>query len=215
MLCNVYLHRLDRAWSVSEHGVLVRYVDDAVVMCDTREQAEAALAQLTDLLAGLGLEPKAAKTRIVRLAEGNPGFDFLGFHHRLVRGRPGALAPSTSPDGPTQGCPACPRPGPGDHRPGTAAGPAEVFVRNSTCSCAAGPATPLRKLGLCPGQVRRYALRRLGLLSKKGNRRQAAVGHRPDLPVAGPGQLPRAPSSRPGPSGTGGGRPNTAGEERR
>src|ERR1700733_9090807 len=57
-----------------------------VVMCDTREQAEAALAQLTALLAGLGLEPKAAKTRIVHLAEGNPGFDFLGFHHRLVRG---------------------------------------------------------------------------------------------------------------------------------
>jgi len=52
---------------VSEHGVLVRYVDDAVVMCDTREQAEAALARLTVLLAGLGLEPKAAKTRIVRV----------------------------------------------------------------------------------------------------------------------------------------------------
>ena len=56
-------------------------------MCDTREQAEAALARLTDLLAGMGLEPKAAKTRIVHLAEGNPGFDFLGFHHRLVRRR--------------------------------------------------------------------------------------------------------------------------------
>ena len=87
LLCNAYLHRLDRAWRASEHGVLVRYADDVVVMCDTREQAEAALAQLTDLLAGLGLEPKAAKTRIVHLAEGNPGFDFLGFHHRLVRGR--------------------------------------------------------------------------------------------------------------------------------
>ena len=87
LLCNAYLHRLDRAWQAGEHGVLVRYVDDAVVMCETREQAEAALARLTGLLAGLGLEPKAAKTRIVQLAEGNPGFDFLGFHHRLVRGR--------------------------------------------------------------------------------------------------------------------------------
>ena len=37
-----------------------------IVMCDTREQAEAALARLTALLADLGLEPKAAKTRIVR-----------------------------------------------------------------------------------------------------------------------------------------------------
>jgi RNA-directed DNA polymerase len=87
VLCNVYLHRLDRAWSTEEHGVLVRYADDALVMCATREQAEAALARLTALLAELGLEPKAAKTRIVHLAEGEEGFDFLGFHHRLVRGR--------------------------------------------------------------------------------------------------------------------------------
>ena len=87
LLCNAYLHRLDREWRAEEHGELVRYADDVVVMCDTREQAEAALARLTGLLAGLGLEPKAAKTRIVQLAEGNPGFDFLGFHHRLVRGR--------------------------------------------------------------------------------------------------------------------------------
>jgi group II intron reverse transcriptase/maturase len=86
VLCNVYLHRLDRAWSAAEHGVLVRYADDALVMCDSREQAEAALARLTALLAELGLEPKAAKTRIVHLAEGEEGFDFLGFHHRLVRG---------------------------------------------------------------------------------------------------------------------------------
>ena len=68
LLCNAYLHRLDRAWSVAEHGVLVRYADDVVVMCDSREQAEAALARLTALLAELGLEPKAAKTRIVHLA---------------------------------------------------------------------------------------------------------------------------------------------------
>jgi RNA-directed DNA polymerase len=86
VLCNVYLHRLDRAWSTEQHGVLVRYADDALVMCDTREQAEAALERLTGLLAELGLEPKAAKTRIVHLAEGEDGFDFLGFHHRLVRG---------------------------------------------------------------------------------------------------------------------------------
>jgi group II intron reverse transcriptase/maturase len=30
LLCNVYLHRLDRAWSTREHGVLVRYADDGV-----------------------------------------------------------------------------------------------------------------------------------------------------------------------------------------
>jgi len=30
LLANVYLHRLDRAWSADEHGVLVRYADDGV-----------------------------------------------------------------------------------------------------------------------------------------------------------------------------------------
>jgi hypothetical protein len=50
-------------------------------------QAEQALERLTGLPADLGLEPKAAKTRIVHLEEGGGGFDFLGFHHRLVRSR--------------------------------------------------------------------------------------------------------------------------------
>jgi RNA-directed DNA polymerase len=87
LLANVYLHRLDRAWQAREHGVLVRYADDVLVLCTTREQANAALQRLGDLLAELGLEPKAAKTRIVHLTEGGEGVDFLGFHHRLVRGR--------------------------------------------------------------------------------------------------------------------------------
>ena len=86
VMCNLYLHRLDRAWDEGD-GVLARYADDLVVMCWSRSQAEAALERLTVLLAGLGLEPKAAKTRIVHLEEGGEGFDFLGFHHRLVRSR--------------------------------------------------------------------------------------------------------------------------------
>jgi RNA-directed DNA polymerase len=87
LLANVYLHRLDRAWRHGQDGVLVRYADDRVVMCRTRGEAEAALGRLTVLLAELGLQPKAAKTRIVHLTEGGEGFDFLGFHHRLVRAR--------------------------------------------------------------------------------------------------------------------------------
>jgi RNA-directed DNA polymerase len=85
LLCNVYLHRIDRVWDTREYGVLVRFADDALVMCKSREQAEAALARLRALLAELGLEPKEAKTRIVHLEVGGAGFDFLGFHHRLVR----------------------------------------------------------------------------------------------------------------------------------
>jgi hypothetical protein len=92
LLCNVYLHRIDRSWDVREHGVLVRFADDAVVMCSSRRQAEAALSRLRSLLTELGLEPKAAKTRITHLTEDGGGLDFLGFHHRWVRsqGRQGA-----------------------------------------------------------------------------------------------------------------------------
>ena len=97
LLCNVYLHRIDRVWDVRQHGVLVRFADDALVMCATREQAEAALARLRELLAELGLQPKEAKTRIVHLQVGGEGFDFLGFHHRLVQvtGRRNNKAPVT------------------------------------------------------------------------------------------------------------------------
>jgi group II intron reverse transcriptase/maturase len=87
MLCNVYLNRLDRAWRPA-YGRLARYADDLLVVCRNRGQAEAALARLTMLLNGLCLQPKPEKTRIVQLVEGEPGFDFLGFHHRLVRSRP-------------------------------------------------------------------------------------------------------------------------------
>jgi RNA-directed DNA polymerase len=86
VLCNVYLHRLDRAWR-GAYGTLVRYADDLLVVCRSRGQAQAALTRLWVLLAELGLQPKAAKTRIVHLTEGGEGFDFLGFHHRLVRSR--------------------------------------------------------------------------------------------------------------------------------
>ena len=84
LLCNVYCTGSIGHGS-REHGVLVRFADDALVMCKSREQAEAALTRLRELLAELGLEPKEAKTRIVRMEVGGAGFDFLGFHHRLVR----------------------------------------------------------------------------------------------------------------------------------
>jgi group II intron reverse transcriptase/maturase len=86
-LCNVYLHRLDRQWTERGAGVLVRFADDMVVMCRTRGEAERALVALREILAELGLTLKDAKTRIVELREGGEGLDFLGFHHRWVRGK--------------------------------------------------------------------------------------------------------------------------------
>jgi RNA-directed DNA polymerase len=87
VLCNVYLTRLDRQWRPA-YGTLVRYADDLLVVCKSRGQAQMALAKLTGFLNGLGLEPKPAKTRIVQLVENKPGYDFLGFEHRLVRSLP-------------------------------------------------------------------------------------------------------------------------------
>ena len=83
LLCNIYLHRMDREWD----GVLVRFAGDLLVMCKSRQQAEAALARIRQMLAEPGLEPEEAKTRIVHLEEGGPGFDFLGFHHQMARSK--------------------------------------------------------------------------------------------------------------------------------
>ena len=56
-----------------------RYMDDLFVIGQTKSELENALATITDWLAGVGLEPHPAKTRIHRLTEPSPflGFDFL------------------------------------------------------------------------------------------------------------------------------------------
>jgi group II intron reverse transcriptase/maturase len=177
LLCNVYLHRLDRAWDTREHGVLVRYCDDLVVMCQSREQADAALARVTVLLGALGLEPKASKTRIVRLVEGGQGLDFLGFHNRLVRGRTPRSA----------------------HLVFLARWPARKAVQRArdrirSITARSRLLIPVERIveelnlflrgwagyfrygnsALLLGQIRNYALTRLALwLSKRGNRRRA------------------------------------------
>ena len=88
LLANVYLHAFDRAWA--EHGVgeVVRYADDFVVLCESREQAEQAQARATAILGGVGLKLHPDKTRVVDLREGKEGFDFLGCHlHARMSGR--------------------------------------------------------------------------------------------------------------------------------
>jgi group II intron reverse transcriptase/maturase len=87
VLCNVYLHRLDREWQTRGTGTLVRYADDLLALCKTQREAENALVALSAILAEMGLQLKPAKTPIVHLPEGGEGVDFLGFHHHWVRGR--------------------------------------------------------------------------------------------------------------------------------
>ena len=67
-------------------GVRLPPATHPVVMCRSRAEAERALAALRTILSELGLTLKEAKTRIVELREGGEGLDFLGFHHRWVRG---------------------------------------------------------------------------------------------------------------------------------
>jgi RNA-directed DNA polymerase len=64
--------------------VVVRYADDAVILCDSREQAEAVKERLTPWLASRGVAFNEEKTRIVHLDE---GIDFLGFNVRRYGGK--------------------------------------------------------------------------------------------------------------------------------
>src|SRR5204862_7079592 len=84
LLANVALHVLDQAWEGGGHrlGVLVRYADDLVVLCATREQAEQARELVAAVLDGLGLRLHPEKTGIAHLARGAQGCTFLGFENR-------------------------------------------------------------------------------------------------------------------------------------
>ena len=85
LLANVALHTLDEAWATlpKRAGTLVRYADDLVVICPTETRAHRAREQVAAIIAPLGLRLHPDKTRIVHLAGGAEGFDFLGFQHRM------------------------------------------------------------------------------------------------------------------------------------
>jgi RNA-directed DNA polymerase len=88
LLANIYLHAFDRSWVERGVGEVVRYADDFVVLCSSREQAEQAQQRAAALLGELGLCLHPDKTRVVNLREGKEGFDFLGFHlHARMSGR--------------------------------------------------------------------------------------------------------------------------------
>jgi RNA-directed DNA polymerase len=97
LLFNVALHGMEQAagvgyyasgrdagGAVSNSPVLVRFADDFVVMCISREQAEQVQARLVAWLAARGLGFNENKTRIVHA---EAGFDFLGFTVRRYHGK--------------------------------------------------------------------------------------------------------------------------------
>jgi RNA-directed DNA polymerase len=97
VLMNVALHGMEEAAGVryiptgtnagtARPGspVLIRYADDLLALCHSREQAEQVKARLAAWLAPRGLVFNEDKTAIVHLDD---GVDFLGFNVRRYRGK--------------------------------------------------------------------------------------------------------------------------------
>ncbi len=79
LLANVYLNALDHAMAEAGH-LMIRYADDFVVLCRSREEAEEALALVEAQVVARGLRLHPEKTHVVDLQEPGAGFDFLGYH---------------------------------------------------------------------------------------------------------------------------------------
>jgi RNA-directed DNA polymerase len=77
--------------TVPEAPVLVRYADDLLVFCRSRQHAEQVKQQLAEWLRPRGLGFNQAKTQIVHL---NQGCDFLGFNIRRYHGKLPLIKPS-------------------------------------------------------------------------------------------------------------------------
>src|SRR6266487_5063766 len=98
VLLNVALHGMEQAAGVRYQAdghrdagsarpgspVVIRYADDLLALCLSREQAQQVKARLTAWLAPRGLSLNEDKTRIVHLDD---GVDFLGFNIRRYRGK--------------------------------------------------------------------------------------------------------------------------------
>jgi RNA-directed DNA polymerase len=89
LLANIYLNALDGIWErqCRHLGTLVRYADDAVVLCRSKAEAEESLRRLGIIMDRLSLKLHPDKTRIVELGLGEQGFVFLGCYLRIVLSR--------------------------------------------------------------------------------------------------------------------------------
>ena len=89
LLANIALHGMEKALDIErdKHGhvkrlckyAVIRYADDFVVFCNTKQDAENVIETLKSWLKNRGLELSEEKTRIVHITE---GFNFLGFNVR-------------------------------------------------------------------------------------------------------------------------------------
>ena len=84
LLANIYLHPLDNLMAARGYR-MVRYADDFVVLCKSREQADAALAEIRAWVADNGLRLHPDKTRVGDCRQAGEGFDFLGYRFEAGR----------------------------------------------------------------------------------------------------------------------------------
>lgn len=88
LLANIYLHPLDELMAARGYR-MVRYADDFVVLCKSREEADAALADIRAWVAENGLRLHPDKTHVGDCLVRGQGFEFLGYRfeggRRFVR----------------------------------------------------------------------------------------------------------------------------------
>jgi len=88
LLANLYLHPLDCL--LRERGFqMVRYCDDFVVLCQSADQAQAALAEVRTWVSANGLSLNADKTQVGDCRCEGEGFEFLGY--RFEAQEPGGV----------------------------------------------------------------------------------------------------------------------------
>ena len=76
IISNAVLNHMD--WYFDQLGYrFVRYADDCIILCKSKDQAEKALNQASLFLEEMGLQLNLQKTHISHVSK---GFDFLGFH---------------------------------------------------------------------------------------------------------------------------------------
>jgi RNA-directed DNA polymerase len=78
LLANIYLNPLDHQMAQAGYH-MTRYADDFVIQCQSRAEAEAALAKVQAWMTEAGLTLHPEKTRIVDATQ-RGGFEFLGWH---------------------------------------------------------------------------------------------------------------------------------------
>lgn len=84
LLANIYLHPLDELMAACGYR-MVRYADDFVVLCKTREEADAALAEIRAWVVGNGLRLHPDKTHVGDCRQTGEGFEFLGYRFEAGR----------------------------------------------------------------------------------------------------------------------------------